>query len=209
MVRFAVGAMLALVVAAAPSFAQQLNITKDKANASFVIKGKPITITRNQTPDAPLPPDFSQSSALCPPSCVTAMEAAPGVSTVGELEVIAFLEHEVASGQGLLLDSRSPDWFARGSIPGALNVPAETLTDKNPYRDEILRALGGVKTGATWDFINAPPLMIFCSGPRCDQSPRAIRALINTGYPAHKIRYYRGGMLVWSSLGLTITPNMN
>ncbi|UWQ04373.1 rhodanese-like domain-containing protein [Aliiroseovarius crassostreae] len=209
MVRFAVGAMLALVVAAAPSFAQQLNITKDKANASFVIKGKPITIARNQTPDDQLPPDFSQTSPLCPPSCVTAMEAAPGVSTVGELEVIAFLERVVASDQGLLLDTRSPDWFAKGSIPGALNVPAETLTDKNPYRDEILRALGGVKTGPTWDFINATPLMIFCSGPGCDQSPRAIRALIHTGYPAHKIRYYRGGMQVWSSLGLTITPNMN
>lgn len=205
MVRIAVGALSALLVTVAPGAAQQVKITEGMASANFAIKGQPISIARNQDPANRLTPDFTKTSRACPPFCVTAMEAAPGVATVGELEVISFLEKDVAAGAGLLLDTRTPEWFAKGSIPGALNVPSETLAEKNPYRDEILRALGGVKSGESWDFTNATTLMMFCNGPWCDQSPRAIRGLIEAGYPAQRIRYYRGGMQVWNTLGLTTT----
>ncbi len=205
MVRIMVGALAALMVTVAPSVAQQVKITEGMASANFAIKGQPITISRNQDPANRLAPDFTKTSRACPPFCVTAMEAAPGVETVGELDVISFLEKDVAAGNGLLLDTRTPEWFAKGSIPGALNVPSETLAEKNPYRDEILRALGGVKTSTGWDFTNATKLMMFCNGPWCDQSPRAIRGLIDAGYPAEKIWYYRGGMQVWNTLGLTTT----
>jgi hypothetical protein len=30
--------------------------------------------------------------------------------------------------------------------------------------------------------------------------------MIEAGYPAEKIHYYRGGMQVWRSLGLTVVP---
>jgi rhodanese-related sulfurtransferase len=45
--------------------------------------------------------------------------------------------------------------------------------------------------------------LLWCNGPWCGQSPRAIRALISLGYPAEKLYYYRGGMQMWQSLGLT------
>lgn len=208
MVRLAAGALAALVITGAPGVAQQVQITQDMVKASLAIKGHEITIARDQDPASRLDPEFTKTARACPPSCITPMEAASGVLTVGELEVIAFLEADVAKGKGLLLDTRTPEWFAKGSIPGALNVPSETLEAKNPYRDEILRALGGVKTGESWDFTGATELLMFCNGPWCDQSQRAIRGLIEAGYPAQKIKYYRGGMQVWKTLGLTTTASI-
>ncbi|MGB5520728.1 MAG: hypothetical protein WBO73_20030, partial [Gammaproteobacteria bacterium] len=55
----------------------------------------------------------------------------------------------------------------------------------------------------TWDFSEAKQILLWCNGPWCGQSPRAIRALISLGYPAEKLYYYRGGMQMWQSLGLT------
>jgi hypothetical protein len=46
---------------------------------------------------------------------------------------------------------------------------------------------------------------LFCNGIWCGQSPTAIRNMIEAGYPADRISYYRGGMQVWRVLGLTVT----
>jgi rhodanese-related sulfurtransferase len=64
-----------------------------------------------------------------------------------------------------------------------------------------------VKTASGWDFSAALDLAMFCNGPWCDQSPRAIRNLTEAGYPPEKLRYYRGGMQLWLLLGLSVqTP---
>ncbi|HIL42989.1 MAG TPA: sulfurtransferase, partial [Gammaproteobacteria bacterium] len=49
----------------------------------------------------------------------------------------------------------------------------------------------------------AKTLYLFCNGLWCGQSPQAIKALLTIGYPASKLKYYRGGMNVWHSLGLS------
>jgi len=36
----------------------------------------------------------------------------------------------------------------------------------------------------------------------CGQSPTNIKDLLALGYPAHKIKWYRGGMQDWEILGL-------
>ncbi|MGA1179662.1 MAG: rhodanese-like domain-containing protein, partial [Marivivens sp.] len=36
------------------------------------------------------------------------------------------------------------------------------------------------------------------------QSPTAIRNLLEVGYPAERIFYYRGGMQAWRMLGLSV-----
>jgi len=46
-------------------------------------------------------------------------------------------------------------------------------------------------------------LYLFCNGLWCGQSPAAIRALLQIGYPESKLKYYRGGMNSWHSLGLS------
>lgn len=54
-----------------------------------------------------------------------------------------------------------------------------------------------------WDFTAAKDLVVWCNGPACGQSPRAIRGLRDLGYPGDKIKYYRGGMQMWQLWGLT------
>ena len=208
MVRLLWGAMLALVITNSQALAQEVRITPDTSSYSIEINGQSITIGRIQDTSNVLAPEFAKTSRPCPPFCIHPISAAPGVQTVGEIEVIDFLEKAVAAGTGLLIDSRVPEWFAKGTIPGAVNVPFSTLEATNPYRDQILQALGAVKSGSGWDYSNALSLTLFCNGPWCDQSPRAIRNLISAGYPAEKIAYYRGGMQLWLLLGLTVAqPN--
>ena len=70
---------------------------------------------------------------------------------------------------------------------------------------ESIGLLDGDQKTEKWDFSNAKELLLWCNGPWCGQSPRAISGLLNAGYPAEKLYYYRGGMQMWQSLGLTIT----
>lgn len=203
--RHAAIALAALVLTGASASAEQLRITEDILAKSFDLKGEAITIERSpQAVGQGATPELLGRAQNCPPACIQPNEAAAGVATVGELEVIEFLEQEVATGRGLLLDSRMPDVFLKGTIPGAVNVPASTLDESNPYRDEILKALGAVQTEDGWNFEDALALTMFCAGPWCEQSSEAIRSLALVGYPSEKLRYYRGGMQVWAMLGLTV-----
>lgn len=192
----AVAIAASLAMGATGLAAEPIRITEDMLSKSFDLKGEAITIEREQA--------ATGAAQSCPPACIQPAALAGGVATVGELEVIAFLEGEVAGGSGLLLDSRMPDVFIKGTIPGAVNVPYTTLAADNPYRKEILKALGAVETGDGWDFGGAMALTMFCEGPGCDQTPRAIASLASAGYPADKLRYYRGGLQVWELLGLTV-----
>lgn len=195
--------VIAVGVAAQPADAQDVRITPEMASRSLILNGEQIVIERIQDTAHQLDNEFTKTSRPCPPFCIHPISAAPGVETVGEIEVMEFLDRKVAKGQGLLIDSRVPEWYQKGTIPGAVNVPFSTLEPTNPYRDEILKALGARQTGAGWDFSQALDLMMFCNGPWCDQSPRAIRNLTDAGYPASKVQYYRGGMQLWLLLGLT------
>ena len=69
---------------------------------------------------------------------------------------------------------------------------------------EILEDRFDVILAEAWDFSQAKTLVMFCNGIWCPQSPAAIRRLLAMGYPAAKIKYYRGGMQNWFALGLTV-----
>jgi rhodanese-related sulfurtransferase len=198
--------MVGLACLASGARAQDVRLTEGLPEVRMVLNGEAVVIGRNQDPTATLSGDFAKTSRPCPPFCIHPMEAAPGVVTLGELEVIDFLQTRVTEGSGVLMDSRLPEWFVKGTIPGAINVPFATLAPTNPYRDQILQALGAApQAGGGMDFSQALDIALFCNGPWCDQSPRAIRYLIDAGYPAEKLRYYRGGMQNWLLLGLTVT----
>ncbi|QDC11174.1 rhodanese-like domain-containing protein [Oceanicola sp. D3] len=194
--------MIAVAIAAAYATgvaglgAEPIRITEDMLSKSFDLKGEAITIERTQ--------DEAAGAQNCPPACIQPAYVAEGVETVGELEVIAFLENTVASGKGLLLDSRMPDVFINGTIPGAVNVPYTTLDPENPYRKDILKALGAKENGGNWNFDGAMELTLFCAGPGCDQTAKSIASLSSAGYPAEKLHYYRGGIQVWQMLGLNV-----
>ncbi|WP_192931244.1 rhodanese-like domain-containing protein [Gemmobacter serpentinus] len=179
-------------------------LTELLGDLQFTLNGQAFTIARSPDPEARLSDDFAKTSRICPPFCLQPMQALPGVTTLGEMEVIDFIRGPLSEGRGALIDARLPEWFEKGSIPSAVNVPFTTLAPENPFRNDILVALGARPLGGgAFDFSNALDLVIFCNGAWSDQSVRALRALQAAGYPLDRLHYYRGGMQDWLMLGLT------
>ncbi len=72
--------------------------------------------------------------------------------------------------------------------------------------DKVLEEWGLVENAMVTEFLDftaAKGLVLFCNGPACDQSARAIRGLLSVGYPASKLFDYRGGMQLCEMWGLT------
>ena len=80
-------------------------------------------VQRIQDVDHMLDDGFAKTSRKCPPFCIQPMKVAPGVTTVGEAEIFRFMERELASGNGLIVDARTPSWYEKGTIPGSTNIP--------------------------------------------------------------------------------------
>lgn len=199
-----------LLLPPASGFAEKLKvgITPDIATVEVRHNGKAVTIQRNQDTDNRVTEAFAKTSRHCPPFCIQPGTLAPGVETVGELEVLDYLRR-IAGGDDsvLVIDSRTPDWVGRGTIPGSVNIPWTTLdvTRSDPFTviDLLENRFNVPVLEGLYDFSNARTLVLFCNGMWCGQSPSNIRSLLDIGYPAHRLKWYRGGMQDWSILGLT------
>ena len=203
-----------------------VKITKNKGYSTVHADGELIKISRIQDTSHLISGSFAKTSRPCPPFCINPLSIDDRVQTVAELEVIKFMETTMYRGEGVIIDARTPGWFKRGTIPGSVNIPFTTF-EKGPdsvelaeifeslgavQRNEVnpvlrlvesVGLLGGNQKTEIWDFSDAKELLLWCNGPWCGQSPRAIRGLLAAGYPAEKLYYYRGGMQMWQSLGLT------
>lgn len=142
----------------------------------------------------------------CPPFCIQPIVLSKGVTTVGEVELVDFIMDFVIPEDGLLVDARVETWYKSGTIPGSVNIPFNMFTsfDSNPFLGQIMLLLGGVQNGGTWDYSSAKSLLMYCNGPDCGQSPRAINNMLALGYPPEKLYYYRGGMKTWANFGFSI-----
>lgn len=181
----------AFLIAGGPLLGQSAAITESESSFSFTMNGSNMRVTR--------------SGPSCPSSCIQPMRAAAGVETFGELEVIDFLQDSVSDGSGLLIDVRMPSTFSAGTVPGAVNVPVKTFRPDNPYRSDLLSALGVQTPDSRPGFADAFTLVIFGDGPDDADATAVIDHLLDAGYPAGKISYYRGGAARWSALGLNTT----
>ena len=197
---------LALPMAA--SAAVEVNLTPDLPSVDVMHGGKKVTIMRNQNQNNTINPDFAKTSRKCPPFCIQPGQLAPGVETITELEVLHYLKKMSDGDKSIMVvDSRTPDWVEKGTIPGAVNIPWDQLNigKSDPITvQELLEKNFGVKNqDGFYMFDNAKTVVMFCNGPWCGQSPTNIRGLLKIGYPAEKIKWYRGGMQDWEALGLT------
>ena len=203
-----------------------VGITPDLMSITVKHNGKDVEIKRNQDNNAVVIPAFAKTSRPCPPFCIQPMSVAPGVETIGEAEVIDYIAKMNNGDSSIFLgDSRTPDWVARGTIPGAVNVSWTSLVPaKGATTEGIIKVMSdqfGVKlkddtdsmdvneaitdgdTSEVFDFSNAKTLVLFCNGMWCGQSPASIKTLLKYGYPTEKIKYFRGGMQTWEILGLS------
>lgn len=185
-----------LAVFSGPVVAQDVAITKDIMSVMVETPNGPVEIMRNQDTDARLAEPWVQTSRPCPSFCIQPMSPAPGVTTIGELEVLEVLR----SGDGMLVDGRIRSQYEEGTIPGAVSVPYLEAADRLGEFGCEIDFDGWICEG------ELQKVVLFCNGPWCGQSPTAARRMIEAGYPAEKIYYYRGGMQSWNMLGLTVTP---
>ncbi|MCL4470250.1 MAG: rhodanese-like domain-containing protein [Gammaproteobacteria bacterium] len=190
------------------SLALEVNITADLPSVQVSHNGQKVTIMRNQNQDNSINPAFAKTSRKCPPFCIQPIELAPGVRTIGELEMLHYLK-KMSDGDKsvLVVDSRTPDSVEKGSIPGSVNIPTDRLdsakTDPTTVQGIMEKQFGAKYRNGSWDFSKARTLVLFCNGPWCGQSPANIKGLLKLGYPAHKLMWYRGGMQDWEAMGLT------
>lgn len=204
---------LSFAVAAPVSAADEpkVKITPEIASVEVVHDGKKTTISRNQDEKNTVNPEFAKTSRACPPFCIQPGTIATGVETIGEVEMLDYLKR-IAGGDAtvMVIDSRTPDWVERGTIPGSVNIPWDKLnaakSDPFTIADILENQLGARNQEGLWDFSGAKTLVLFCNGMWCGQSPTNIKTLIKFGYPADKIKWYRGGMQDWEVLGLTTVP---
>jgi rhodanese-related sulfurtransferase len=173
-------------------------------------QGNIVTIRREENPTATIRAEYALTARKCPPYCIQPMQLAPGVETLGELEVLEYLKR-IRQGEDrlMVIDSRTPDWYVKGTIPGAVNLPyaqdmAGRAADLPGVKKTLVELFAAKEAGEIYDFSNAYTLAIFCNGPWCGQTPNYIRTLLTLGYPAVKLKWYRGGMQDWCSLGLTV-----
>ena len=133
---------------------------------------------RARTCQVPRPLDDGLFQVDATWGAVQPIEIAPGVRTIGELELIDHL----GKGQPVI-DTRLAHFHREATIPGARSIPHEQILD---YLDELN---------------DSTPTVFFCNGPQCAATPDAVHKLLDAGYPPDAIYYYRGGMHDWITLG--------
>ena len=170
--------------------------------------GKKVRIQRNQNPKNQIEGDLTLTSRQCPPHCIQPIKI-KGIETVGELEVLEFLHRNKKGDDSVLVvDTRAERFAALGTIPGSVNIFGDKLIAErgaNPIEiEEIMTGQFGVNGhDGDWNFANAKTLVLYCYGVWCGQASRTIASLVKLGYPKRKLKWYRGGMQSWESLGLT------
>ncbi len=105
-----------------------------------------------------------------------------GHSTISREE----LQREIAGGRLILAEVLPPAHYAQGHLPGAINLPLEGLLAR-------VTALVSQRDAA---------LVLYCSGPTCNNSHIAQRKLSELGY--RNVRVYAGGKSDWKAAGLAL-----
>ena len=133
------------------------------------------------------------------------MKLDPKIKTVGELEVLEFIKKAQRSpDRYILVDSRKAFWYHYLTIPTAVNIPYDEIAYDSDFPEErvrLLQLLHVQQKAKRYDFSGAKTVLLFCNGAWCEQSPRAIGALVGMGYPKNKLLWYRGGLQDWLLMG--------
>ena len=84
----------------------------------------------------------------------------------------------------MLLEARGPEAYARGHVPGALNLPHRAITEE---------AL------AAWPADTL--FVVYCAGPHCNGADRAALRLARLG---RRVKTMPGGIVGWTAEGFRV-----
>ncbi len=127
---------------------------------------------------------------------VTAVPAAPPGEALAHFAALLTYEtdcwdvHESMGPDGrgaedvVVLDVRSPDLYAEGHVPGAINLPHRRIVDRNVER-----------------FDERTTFVVYCAGPHCNGADKAAMRLAALGRPVKKMI---GGVTGWIDEGFEL-----
>ncbi len=194
--------LLSLMLLSFASMAKEVLIQKGVKSIDVLHKGVPVSLERNQDRTHNIM-KFYQGTWRGKIQPLYPFKPHP-VETVSELEVIDYID-QISHGDDsvLIVDSRPQSaTMITGMIPSAVRVESKQLLAAES-RKSVFELFGVTKVDNKWDFSKAKTLVLYCNGFWCGKSPRTIRRLLVLDYPAERLKYYRGGMQAWRSVGLT------
>ena len=88
----------------------------------------------------------------------------------------------------MLVDARSPAAYARGHVPGAVNIPHGKLIESRlaKYPESTL-------------------FVVYCAGPHCNGAARAAVRLARLKRP---VKLMAGGVIVWIDEGFELATGL-
>ncbi len=139
------------------------------------------------------PPAGLSSGPAAGPSSVAAVPAAPASVALDHFASLLSLEtdcwdvHQSFADDNVdfvLMDVRSPELFAEGHVPGAVNLPHRRIVDRNlePYPADTL-------------------FVVYCAGPHCNGADKAAMRLAALDRPVKKMI---GGIEGWKDEGFEL-----
>ena len=146
-------------------------------------------LAMNRFAAQPLPIVYQNPEQRFDKELTTLVTAAPfavtPAATVGLPEFRAAVEGKTA----LILDARPSDFYARGHVPGALNL------SRDDFAHDYRRLAPMLKE-------NTKPIIVYCSGGECHDSKLVANALLSLG--SADVSVYHGGWDEWSTSNLPV-----
>ncbi|MGD9959995.1 rhodanese-like domain-containing protein [Nocardioides sp.] len=115
------------------------------------------------------------------------MDAATHFARLLEFETDCWDTHDAltrAQADFVLLDVRSPELYAAGHLPRAVNLPHGRIVERN---------LAGYEPGTRF--------VVYCAGPHCNGADKAALRLARLGRPVRKMI---GGVTGWLDEGFSL-----
>jgi rhodanese-related sulfurtransferase len=132
--------------------------------------------------DAPLPPDMNDPLGLGAAS--SGMFDVPDVPRPLQIQ-LSRVKQFVDANAAVVIDAREPSEYAEGHIPGAVNMPYDTVVT-DPVKLDAFDQKG-------------KPIIVYCGGGTCELSMNLAFALIGAGKT--KVLVFMGGWPEWSAAG--------
>ena len=85
-----------------------------------------------------------------------------------------------------LVDTLPADTFAKGHLPGAINIVSDAILDEGPRRLPDKQST----------------LVVYCASEDCKRAGRAADRLASLGYT--EVYHYVGGKRAWQAAGLSL-----
>lgn len=183
----------------------KVKITPSMSYVYVYHKGKAVKVHRIQNTSHKLTGEYAKQYR--PGKYIQAVKIHKDIQTIGEVELLEFMQKKGNSKKGIVIDVREKSYYQNETIPSSVNIPLHVTTSKRKMK-KILQFLGIEKLNdSSVDKSKAIELVLFTHGIWGNEATKFINKLLILGYPSNKIFYYRGGIQMWKILGFTTVSN--